>query len=107
MRREAVGRAIAKREGEAVQAHPADDESGERCDEAGAAQERCDAIDGALMVCGVRAVLGVEAGNELDGLLNMKSTVKNAAFGGRGGSVSVKRCVGRGWERRGRRRGSP
>ena len=62
---------MAKREGEEVQAHPPDNESSQCCDEAGAAQQRCDAVDGALMVCGVRTVLRVEPGNRLDGLLNM------------------------------------
>ena len=38
---------------------------------------------------------------------HIELTVKNAAFGGRGGSVSVKRCVARGWERHGRWRGPP
>ena len=53
-----------------------------------------------------RIVSGV-LGRRLDQMKSRSSTVKNAAFGGRGGSVSVKRCFGRGWERRGRRRGSP
>ena len=69
MQREGIGRAIAKRESEAVQAHPPDDESSQGRDEAGAAQQRCDAVDGALMVRGVRVVLGVKPCDRLDGLL--------------------------------------
>ncbi len=34
-----------------------------------AAQQRCDAVDGALMVCGVRVMLGVKPRDRLDGLL--------------------------------------
>jgi hypothetical protein len=60
---------MAKREGEPVQAHPSDDESSQRCDEAGAAQQRCDAVDGALMVCGVCVMLGVKPRDRPDGLL--------------------------------------
>jgi hypothetical protein len=41
------------------------------CDEAGAAQQRCDAVDGALMVCGVRVVLGVEPRDQLDRFFDM------------------------------------
>ncbi len=67
-----IGRAIAKREGEAVQAHPADDASSQRCDETGAAQQRCEAVDDSLMVCGVRTMLGVKRRDRLDGFLNME-----------------------------------
>ena len=71
MRREAGRARDSQAQGEAVQAHPADDESSQCCDEAGAAQERCDAVDGALMVCVVRVVFGIETRNRLDGLLDM------------------------------------
>jgi hypothetical protein len=54
MQREGIGRAIAKRESEAVQAHPPDDESSVCRDEPRAAQQRWNAVHGALMVRGVR-----------------------------------------------------
>jgi hypothetical protein len=64
-----VGRTTAKRKGEAVQAHPSDEVISRCCDEGGVAQRRRDAVDGALMVCGVRMVLGVKPRDRPDGLL--------------------------------------
>ena len=74
-----IERPIAERDGNAVHAHPANDDSRQDRDEDRTTQQGCDAVDGALMLRGVGAVLGVEPGDRLDRLFDMDRRIEGAA----------------------------